>query len=438
MSTHDSNRLVKTEAATFCEDYESYFGEENNEEGTRDEVVIYSCANGFEPERTKVDIEVSDYNNGKEHSAIKEDNKETKYGVVETTIKRVKQKDAEDALKRKRVQKKLNVQGKIVANTVVENRLSSIKPETEDDFHDPVSSEIFNNDAVTSAKFDFQDKAIIRKDKKRKQKKNQIDTNQESRKRKVSIQCEDCQTTFKHRANYENHIFDSKCKTECKYCGKVFLHGKFANYKMHLKYHRNDYNFQCQECGIKFMARSRLIKHQQKHNKPYKCDQCSVGFTSESALYIHKVTGHTNKDGKYPCPECYKEYATRQSLANHMSYNHPFGGVRYLPCSVCGMLCKERNLKKHEATHNTKSHKCDQCPSAFKTKESLTQHKKRHSKSYSELCKICGRGCYGTAELREHMRVHTGEKPYTCSLCDYRCALRGNLKLQMKVHDKSK
>ena len=425
--------VVKTEAASFCEDYQSVFEEEHNTEVTNDEDDdVNSSANVFEAE-TCIDDTVFVQTNRKEGSAFKADQIETESDEAKAkkVIKRITIK--RNPRKRKRV-KTDNLRGISPTDNLESN--VNIKADGEENIHDSESNESCSKSSKATLKAETQLEVSLGKDKKRKQTETDIKLKPKKQK-KVNITCEDCKTTFKHQGAYENHLSDKKCKMECEYCGKVYLHGKLQDYKMHLKYHRKEYNYKCQECGANFMARSRYLKHQQRHNRPYKCDQCSVSFHLESAFYTHQKTYHANEDGKYPCPECNKEHSSRQALANHLRYSHPFGGVRYLPCSICGMLCKEKNLKKHETIHKTKDFKCDQCSSAFKTLGDLNQHKRRHAKRYSELCKKCGRGCYGATELREHMRVHTGEKPYICSLCDYRCALRGNLKLHMKVHGKS-
>ena len=260
------------------------------------------------------------------------------------------------------------------------------------------------------------------------------------RQSKESFFCDICQWTFKRKTTYDMHLMYDRCTLRCRTCGKLFAFRNKNGYETHLKRHKKQYDYKCEDCGRQFIDKYKLLKHQQCiHNKdnPYKCEECFKRFPSESDLVLHKATNH-NVEGKYPCPKCRKVFEKPRPLSEHLKFNHLIGADPCLPCSVCGKFYNARYLPIHEKLSHkkTKDYKCGQCPSAFITQVDLRNHTKRHTKSYSEYCETCGKGCYCRAELKNHKRIHTGEKPFACTLCDYRCAIKSNLLKHMKVHNK--
>ena len=254
---------------------------------------------------------------------------------------------------------------------------------------------------------------------------------------KHRIHCDDCQKTFTGRRRYENHLIDGKCHFDCEFCGKVFHHRNKTSYEVHLKMHRNELDFHCEECGMSFVTKFNLDRHQQgRHatDRPHRCDKCSYRFHTKASLFRHIERTHYEGNGIHCCPTCSKTFSLPSQLLIHLEKTHLEPDI---PCSVCGKLFRPGSISRHEASHKDgKNFKCDHCSAAFKFKAELVAHKKRHIKEYSDYCETCGKGFYGSNPLMIHRRVHTGEKPYACELCEYRCALKGNLKLHMKVHEK--
>ena len=254
---------------------------------------------------------------------------------------------------------------------------------------------------------------------------------------KLKLHCDDCQKTFIGRRRYENHLIDGKCHFECEFCGKIFHHRNKSSYEVHLKQHRNELDFHCEECGMSFVTKFNLVRHQQARHatdRPHQCEICTYRFHTKQALLRHIEKTHYEGNYNHSCPMCSRTYTLPSVLQLHIQKAHLDPDI---PCSVCGKLVRPQSIRRHESTHNDfKNFKCDYCSATFKTKGELMAHKKRHNKDYSDYCETCGKGFYGSTPLRIHRRVHTGEKPYACSQCDYRSALKGNLKLHMKVHEK--
>lgn len=255
------------------------------------------------------------------------------------------------------------------------------------------------------------------------------------------IYCKDCEHLFLRRRNYDRHLQTDKCKHVCEFCGKIFLYGLTANYKMHLKYHNKQKDFECKICGELFIERGKMLQHYDRHTiaKPVMCDQCGDTFARTSALSSHKTNMHNENKPKFPCSKCTRVLDSKSGLRYHMKHNHNTGNNLSFPCFICGKLFKERSLLKvHEVGHKeTRDFKCDQCSATFKRTSGLATHKKRHAKDHRHFCRICKKGFFSPMELHSHERTHTGERPYKCSLCDYRCAHRSNMYKHEKVHRKT-
>ena len=61
---------------------------------------------------------------------------------------------------------------------------------------------------------------------------------------------------------------------------------------------------------------------------------------------------------------------------------------------------------------NTKAFICDVCEKTFKTKSSLTVHKRIHSIERSFKCDTCDKRFTRKDHLLQHMVVHTGKKEF--------------------------
>uniref|UniRef100_A0A674CQQ1 C2H2-type domain-containing protein n=1 Tax=Salmo trutta TaxID=8032 RepID=A0A674CQQ1_SALTR len=90
---------------------------------------------------------------------------------------------------------------------------------------------------------------------------------------------------------------------------------------------------------------------------------------------------------------------------------------------------------------------CSQCRMFFKTKYTLSDHKKTHTDSKPYACGKCPmtfirsrylkmhQGFYKHESLKVHVALHTGEKPFACDYCGKTFALASYLKTHVaKFH----
>ena len=258
----------------------------------------------------------------------------------------------------------------------------------------------------------------------------------------ANVYCKMCEHTFTSQKRYDNHLTKDRCRHECEFCGKVFLHRTTYLYKLHLKYHKKQKDQECRLCGKLFVSRGEMLTHVKHHTNPRRrivCEICGLSYGTQQSLTLHKNNMHNDNREKLLCPNCPRMFMSPAGLTYHIQTKHDEENIFKFPCNVCGKICKDKKLlKAHLVSHKeTRDFQCDVCPAVFKTLAYLNLHKKRHEKAFVCFCQYCQKGFYESKALREHENTHTGAKPYSCTYCDYTCANRANLgKHEKLVHKK--
>ena len=119
-------------------------------------------------------------------------------------------------------------------------------------------------------------------------------------------------------------------------------------------------------CDTMFSSTFALYRHVKKYHMDeynYKCKECGKGFMNQESFNNHANT-HVQKDPKYPCDQCGKAINSRRALNKHKRMQHRVK-VK-LPCHFCREIFNERgNLQQHEMGHvqnpNRKEFSCDVC-----------------------------------------------------------------------------
>ena len=255
---------------------------------------------------------------------------------------------------------------------------------------------------------------------------------------KDGYHCNECDATFKYQKAFNKHKKNGACVFLCSYCGRKYTARYYSNYLLHVKYHINDRQHVCSQCGKAFAEKCKLTSHLRSHSNErlFVCDSCGQSFNTSAILRSHIKCLHTERPKNFQCELCDRRFVTIYNLNTHMRVTH--SSDRPFECQICRKTFKTRYAleKNHMLCHhdNGRLLHCHLCPKSFKTKEYLNMHMKRHKNDRTHFCGICNKGFYDNKTLREHSRIHSGEKPFSCSFCEYKCALKGNLTKHMKVH----
>uniref|UniRef100_A0A8D8ESG8 Zinc finger protein 358 n=1 Tax=Culex pipiens TaxID=7175 RepID=A0A8D8ESG8_CULPI len=202
-----------------------------------------------------------------------------------------------------------------------------------------------------------------------------------SRKQK-SFQCTLCGKIYKSikslREHETSHYPDRK-NHKCPICSQEFARRKY--YSTHLKMHRTENQFKCNECDKAFHEDKLLQEHiRTKHRgeRPYQCKLCPKTYTRSSSLFVHVQINHENiKKALYRCDKCTKSFLNRHHY--------------------------ERHVNSHEGL---KLNQCPHCGTKYEYKAYLVQHiAEKHPKTVENLsrCQYCGVGYSTDGYYRKHI-----------------------------------
>jgi transcription elongation factor Elf1 len=191
---------------------------------------------------------------------------------------------------------------------------------------------------------------------------------------KNSLTCGICGKHFKFPWKRKSHEKVHGEKVKCQICRKFFTQ---LSITAHLKWHelkKHEKQFECGECGRKFLTKDCLLNHEKVHNKlecdlcgwkiqskflmrdhleahqnpnAFECKVCCKRFTSTSNLSQHIRVVHSTNFDKFQCEVCQKKFANHKYLFNHKKNVH---GPKKT-CPVCGHQSSMNNHKKHLRSH---------------------------------------------------------------------------------------
>jgi KRAB domain-containing zinc finger protein len=152
------------------------------------------------------------------------------------------------------------------------------------------------------------------------------------------------------------------------------------------------------------------------------CLECSNMFQTAIELNTHLVSCLAEETMKnFKCPNCELDnWHSDVALRRHLAEVH-----RNIldVCDICGLVLKGCTyLSKHRRTHtDVKDFTCEQCGSAYRTREGLRCHiRGEHRKGKPDVCNICNAVFYYPYRLKRHMKtVHIREVKFQCEQCKY-------------------
>ncbi|XP_071518527.1 uncharacterized protein [Panulirus ornatus] len=160
---------------------------------------------------------------------------------------------------------------------------------------------------------------------------------------------------------------------ECQNCGKDCKTS--SNYIIHMRTHTGERPYYCDYCGIGFKQLPHLKAHIRIHTgeQPYKCNLCDAAFKQSSRLKSHQKTQHI--EGKVKKKKIVKEFS-----------------IRNFYCKICDKTFLDSCYKKqHMKTHADEArYNCDRCDAVFKTKDKLRKHYSFHADDSWGICEMCG------------------------------------------------
>ncbi|XP_016930553.3 zinc finger and BTB domain-containing protein 41 [Drosophila suzukii] len=194
-------------------------------------------------------------------------------------------------------------------------------------------------------------------------------------------------------------------------------------------------NFKCRPCNsYETKDRSEMQKHLIDHHKidgdfemycymQANCPACDRIFKDQRSARKHYTRVHTpakvlvSPTEAYACKECDKMFSQKASLHSHQRFCQLKDSVH---CTFCDqefstMRKYELHLQQLHAVETL--HECEICRRSFKSADTLTLHRKRHSERHFQ-CDKCSLNYVNSAELRVHYeRAHVNEEQVSCPTC---------------------
>ncbi|XP_052742104.1 zinc finger protein 846 isoform X4 [Bicyclus anynana] len=126
---------------------------------------------------------------------------------------------------------------------------------------------------------------------------------------------------------------------KCQLCCKVFTR-KF-NYKLHLKRHSGEREWQCARCGAATLTRVLALRHcSPGARRLCPAAGCGSSFTSATNLNIH-IRRH-NGERPYSCAECGKSFGSKNILSDHIRVHTE----NIIECKENNLLTRKNLSKK--------------------------------------------------------------------------------------------
>ena len=103
-------------------------------------------------------------------------------------------------------------------------------------------------------------------------------------------------------------------------------------------------------------------------------------------------------------------------------------------CDKCDYITiNKQRLDSHSNVHiTTKNFKCNECPSKFKTVDTLKRHIKRKNHKKKLECKECVFTAFYYPIMKEHEREHY---PFRCDKCPFTTRSENHYKSHMDKHE---
>nr|XP_034320291.1 zinc finger protein 569 isoform X1 [Crassostrea gigas] len=224
--------------------------------------------------------------------------------------------------------------------------------------------------------------------------------------------CEQCGRCFTQSSTLQRHIkrihqgLMERIQYKCYTCGKSF--SMATSLRRHSKMHENlerkvriiknikkkkltfnstvddhQREFECGECGRKFLRKEDVVKHMLTHTgeSVYTCEVCGKGYGNKQALQKH-INIHTGDDIEVDVSgSSSSSFFIASSLHSGIHENLTVNDhQRKFECGVCGCkFLKKNDVMRHMMTHTAGSINNNVCGKGYNSKKALQKHINIHT-----------------------------------------------------------
>lgn len=223
------------------------------------------------------------------------------------------------------------------------------------------------------------------------------------RKKHHLYECEMCSAEFQRKADIKSHLRMECTKRtlfHCSICKKSFLSEDNCNAHLRIRHFERN---KCEFCSEKFLKRSELLDHLNKHSDiehPYQCQICLSTMTSRFIFNLH-LKSHNNRTD-FKCDKCGRCFQQLRILQYHMK-SHLMDTFK---CTICTMSFSDaQRLQQHSHSHNVNEFQCDICKRSFRSRNLIFAHMTDVHQTRKK-CHICDKDFINQKRLITHLKSH--------------------------------
>lgn len=212
--------------------------------------------------------------------------------------------------------------------------------------------------------------------------------------------CDRCDMAFKSRRELRNH---DVCKADvvmvaCEICPQTFTSERLRD--LHTEHVHDSRVFSCPDCDREFDTRNRLVSHKRTvHEKMFECPICHKTLSRQD-----KLDYHMRQHNGFPCTECSTTFQTRKEWREHLvSVHNSTEGEDNGPGSAAtGAAAAGETVK----TPRPKPFRCDLCCASYTTQQKLDVHVRDGHSAEGYSCEHCELKFESKAKLKAHTYKH--------------------------------
>ncbi|KAK2575348.1 hypothetical protein KPH14_012570 [Odynerus spinipes] len=192
------------------------------------------------------------------------------------------------------------------------------------------------------------------------------------------LRCGYCTERFNSIAEYNNHRCSiekgkmfNKLQTDisCPFCKIILKSRSEFDRHIHFQHFDSELPYQCYECTCKFASNKGRHSHFKSTHNRCECNVCGTKLTAATKL---RHEGYHYGLG-YPCHICKRTHAHQQNLSSHYKLVHEEENKKLVTCNICLKTMKSTSLSWHVYSHKTLT-TCELCKKILCDGRNLEHH----------------------------------------------------------------
>ena len=158
--------------------------------------------------------------------------------------------------------------------------------------------------------------------------------------------------------------------------------------------------FRCEACPHTGYSRASISIHYAANHPPCYCNTCGKVYSNPNALTRYMYVHRQDKD--YECEDCHEQFCFESELAAHRMKHRMMPAFKCM-FPLCGKEFRRMSeLNSHVVIHSGKMHTCKKCDYETLNPRQLRDHQRSHSEEKKYKCKHCDERFKYTSGRKRH------------------------------------